>query len=179
MKSKTKPILQVLHILSWIIFVGLCVRTGAFLVSFFVSLFVNTAGAKDLYAGLNLSSLFNYDRVQYCVVVLLIIFVSALKAYVFYVVIKIFLKINFVHPFSDTVSNFISRIGYVALFIGILSIIGSSYCDWLGKKGVEFPDLYPFIGAGVEHVLFAGVIVFISQVFKRGIEIQTENELTV
>jgi Protein of unknown function (DUF2975) len=179
MKSKTKPILQVLHILSWIIFIGLCVRTGAILYSFIVSLFVNTEGAKNLYAGLNLSSLFSYDRVQYCVVVLLIVFVSGLKAYVFYVVIKIFLKINFVHPFSDTVSRFISRIGYIALFIGILSIIGFSYCDWLGKKGVEFPDLYHFIGAGVEHLLFAGVIVFISQVFKRGIEIQTENELTV
>jgi hypothetical protein len=179
MKSKTKPILQVLHILSWIIFIGLCVRTGAILYSFFVSLFINPEGAKNLYAGLNLSSLFRYDRVEYCIVVLLIVFVSALKAYVFYVVIKIFLKINFVHPFSETVYTFISRIGYIALFIGILSIIGMSYCDRLGKKGVEFPDLYHFIGAGVEHLLFAGVIVVISQVFKRGIEIQTENELTV
>ena len=179
MKSKTKPILQVLHILSWVIFVGLCVRTGAILVSLFVSLFINTEGAKNLYAGLNLSSLFSYDRVQYSVVVLLIIFVSVLKAYVFYVVIKIFMKINFVHPFSETVATFISRIGYIALFIGILSMIASSYCDSLEKKGVDIPDLNHFIGAGIEHVLFAGVIVFISQVFKRGIEMQTENELTV
>ncbi|HET6994529.1 MAG TPA: DUF2975 domain-containing protein [Chitinophagaceae bacterium] len=179
MKSKTKPILKVLHIISWIIFIGLCVRTGAILYSFFVSLFINSEGAKNLYGGLNLSSLFNYDRAQYCFVVSLIAFISALKAYVFYLVIKIFLKINFVHPFSETVTAFISRIGYVALFIGILSIIGNSYCDWLGKKGVEFPDLNHFMGAGVEHLLFAGVIVFISQVFKRGIEIQSENELTV
>ena len=179
MKSKTKPILKVLHILSWIIFIGLCARTGAILYSFFVSLFMNAEGAKNLYNGLNLSSLFNYDKVQYCIVVSLIVFVSALKAYVFYVVIKIFLKINFVHPFSETVSALISRIGYIALFIGILSIIGMSYCDWLGKNGVDIPDLYHFIGAGVEHLLFAGVIVFISQVFKRGMEIQTENELTV
>jgi hypothetical protein len=179
MKSKTKPILRILHIVSWIIFIGLCVRAGAILYSFFVSLFLNTDGAKNLYAGLNLSSLFMYDRVQYCIVVSLIAFISALKAYVFYLVIKIFLKINFVHPFSDTVATLVSRIGYIALCIGILSIIGMSYCEWLGRKGVDFTDLHQFMGAGVEHLLFAGVIVFISQLFKRGIEIQSENELTV
>ena len=179
MKSKPKPILKFFHVLSWIIFIGLCARTGAILYSFFVSLFMNTEAAKNLYAGLNLSSLFTYDRGQYTAVVLLIAFVSALKAYVFYLVIRIFMKINFVHPFSETISALFSRIGYIALFIGILSIIGMSYCNRLGQKGVDFPDLNHFIGAGIEHLLFAGVIVFISQVFKRGIEIQSENELTV
>jgi hypothetical protein len=179
MKSTAGPVLKVIHIVSWIVFVGLCIRTGAILYSFFVSLFMNAAGAKNLYAGLDLSPLYHYDMVQYCLMVFLIAFTSALKAYVFYLVIRIFSKINFVNPFSETVARLISRIGYIALFIGLLSIGGMSWVNWLSGRGVAFPNLSHFIGAGVEHLLFAGVIVFISQVFNRGIEIQTENELTV
>ena len=52
-------------------------------------------------------------------------------------------------------------------------------CEWLSTKGVSFPDMDPYLGAGTEFLLFAGVIVFIAQVFKRGIEIQSEHELTV
>jgi len=179
MKSKTQPILKVLNVISWIIFIGLCIRTGAILFSFFVSLFMNAEGAKNLYNELNLSGLLNYDKVWYIIIVMMIVLISVLKAWIFYFVIKIFLKINFVNPFSEPVAKLISRIGYFALFIGILSIMATSYCNWLAKKGVVFPDLNHYIGMGVEHILFAGVIVFIAQVFKRGIEIQSENELTV
>jgi hypothetical protein len=179
MKSQSKPILKVLYVLAWIIFIGLCIRTGAILYSAFVSLAINPEGAKNLYAGLNFSSLYNYDKVYYILIVTLISLVSALKAYVFYLVIKIFQKINIVEPFSETIAKYISSIGYIALFIGILSIMGTNYCDWLSRKGVVFPDITHFIGAGIEHILFAGVIVFISQIFKRGIELQSENELTV
>lgn len=179
MKSTTKPVLQVLHVISWIIFIGLCVRTGALLFSFFASLFMNPEAAKNLYNWLDLSALLQYDRVEYCIVLWMIIFLSALKALIFYFVIRIFLKINYVHPFSETIYKLIATIGYIALFIGILSIMASGRTEWLSKKGVALPDLHHFVGMGVEHILFAGVIVFIAQLFKRGIEIQTENELTV
>jgi hypothetical protein len=179
MKRKTRRILTTLHIISWIIFIGLCIRTGAMLYSFFVSLFMNPAAAKNLYAGLNLSSLHAFNIGYYVTVVLAIIFVSGLKAYIFFLVIKIFLKINFVHPFSEDVSLLISKISYVALGTGIITLAANSYCDWIAKKGVSLPDLQHYLGAGVEHLLLGGAIFMIAQVFKRGIEIQSENELTV
>src|ERR1700752_2675726 len=57
MKISTKQILKVMNVLSWIIFVCLCIRTGAILFSCFVSLFLNPVAAKDLYIGLNLYDL--------------------------------------------------------------------------------------------------------------------------
>jgi hypothetical protein len=179
MKPTTKLILTILHVIAWIIFLGLCVKTGAILYSFFVSLAINPMGAKNLYLGLNLSRLYNFDIGHYITVVSLIIILSGLKAFLFYLVIKMFLKINLVAPFSTDVSLLISRISYVALGIGILTVIANKYCDWLTKRGVAFPDLQAVLGGAGEFLLLGAIIFIIAQVFKRGIEIQTENELTV
>src|SRR6185436_7790847 len=115
MKPTTKVIMTMLHVISWIIFLGLCVKTGAILYSFFVTLAINPDGAKNLYMELNLSNLYNFDKGYYIVLVSSIIVVSSLKALLFYFV--VFLKINLVKPFSEDVSRLISGIGYVALGI--------------------------------------------------------------
>jgi hypothetical protein len=179
MKPTTKLILTILHVIAWIIFLGLCIKTGAILYSFFVSLAINPQGAKNLYMGLNLSELYHFDIGYYVIIGSCIILVSAAKAFLFYLVVRIFLKINFVSPFSKDVSLLISGIGYLAIGIGILTFITVKNCDWLARKGVAFPDLQPLLGGAGEFLLLGAVIFIIAQVFKRGIEIQTENELTV
>ena len=179
MKPSAKRVLAVMNVLCWIIFLGLCVRTGALLYSSFVSLVMNPEGAKNLYAGLNLSNLYEFSKTDYTILVSTIILISAAKAFVFYLLIRIFLKINYVHPFSKEVVALISRISYMVLAIGLVTVIGNSYCEWLTEKGVVFPDLHRFLGAGGEHLFFAGVIFFIAQICKRGVAIQSENELTV
>ena len=179
MKSSTKLILAILHVIAWIIFLGLCIKTGVILYSSFVSLAINPGGAKNLYMGLDLSNLYYFDKGHYVAVVFLIIILSVSKALLFYLVVKIFLKINLVNPFSEDVSLLISRIGYLAVGIGLLTVMSNKYCDWLVKKGVAFPDLQSVLGGAGEFLLLGAVIFIIAQVFKRGIEIQTENSLTV
>jgi len=168
-----------MHVLVWIAFLGTCVKTGAILYSFFVSLFINSEGAKNLYMGLDLSALYNYNLRHYITIVLYIICLSALKAFITYLVIKIFLKINFTHPFSTNVSKLIAKISYVTLGVGALALIGIIYSDWLIKKGNTLPDLHEYFGGAADYLFFGGIIFIISQVFNRGIEIQSENELTV
>jgi len=179
MKTETKQILKLMNIIVWIIFIGLCIKTGSILYSFVLSLFINPAGAKNLHMGLDLSDLFRFNIRHYTTIVLYIIFLSGLKAYLFYLVIRIFLKINFVHPFSTDVSLLISKISYVSLGIGILTVVANGYTKWLINRGVTFPDLQQYLGGAAEFLLLGGIIFMIAQVFKRGIEIQSENELTV
>ena len=122
MKTSTKQILKIMNVISWIIFVSLCIRTGAILFSCFVSIFINPVAAKDLHIGLNLSGLKEFGLGPYLILVSLIIILSALKAFMFYRIIQIFLKINFIQPFSSEVAKLISGISYVALTIGGLAI---------------------------------------------------------
>jgi len=114
---------------------------------------MNPEGAKNLYMGLNLSDLYRFSIWHYATLVSLIIFPSGLRAYIFYLVIKIFSKINFVHPFSRDVLLFISRISYIALGTGILTFAANIYCEWLAKKGVAFQALQAYLGDAGEFLL--------------------------
>ncbi|HAO46503.1 MAG TPA: DUF2975 domain-containing protein [Ferruginibacter sp.] len=178
-KLNPKPWLTVLHVICWVIFIGLCIKTGAIIYSTFVSLVINPEAAKDLYMGLDLSNLFVFSKQHYIKLLSFIIFLGVLKAYIFYLGIRIFLKINFQHPFSKEVSSLISNISYCALSIGVITILTGSYRGWLSKRGVIFPDMQDYIGGGVEFLMLGGMIYMIAEIFKRGIEIQSENELTV
>ena len=172
---KTKQILELLKILSWVIFIGLCIKAGAIIISFAVSLFINTEAAKDLYLGLNLSQLNDYSNLYYICIVSFIITIALLKAYLFYLVIKIFKTINFHNPFNVVVGNLISKISYYAVVIAIIAIIANSYSDRLVKKGINFNVTW----GSSEFLFMAGLLYIIAVIFKRGIEIQQENELTI
>ena len=179
METKTKSVLQVMKALTWIVFIGLCIKVGAMLFSFFVSLFVNPEAAKDLYLGLNLSELFNFSKLHYVNMFILVIISPILKAYLFFLLIKVFSTINLKHPFSSTIRLLLSNISLVALSIGMSSVIAVSYYGWLYKKGMLLYSLPRHISGSSEFLFFAGIIFIISLIFKRGIEMQSENDLTV
>ena len=179
MKKKTHELLIVMKVLTWLVFLGLCIKTGALIISFFVSEFINPLASKNLYLGFDLSNLKQFSNGHYSAMVLLIIVLSALKALMFYHVIKFFLRLNLMNPFSPDVAFLIKKISYVAFAIGTLSMIAIQYSRWLSKNGVLFTGLMEFIDSGAAFLFFSGIIFIISLVFKKGIEIQTENELTV
>lgn len=179
MKTKTKNILSIMHVIMWIVFIGTCIKTGAILYSFFVSLVINAIAAKDLHLGLNLSELYQYNSSHYIGMVSFVICLYALRAYITYLVIKIFLKINLVNPFSNDVASLIKKISGVAFLIGILTIVANSYSNWLMKREIPLNNLHEYLQGKAEFLFMAGIVFIIAQVFKRGIEIQSENELTV
>jgi hypothetical protein len=175
MTTRTSIIFKALNIIFWVIFVGLCIKTGALLISFIVSLFVNSDGAKNLYLGLNLYDLFTFNSVHYTFIASAIILLTALKAYIAFLVVKIFLNFKLTSPFNTNVSLLLSKISYVALGAGILAIGATIYSNWLLKQGVAIAQDW---GVG-EILFFASVIYIVSEVFKKGTAIQTENDLTV
>ncbi len=76
--------------------------------------------------------------------------------------------------------RFIFNLSYLSLAAGLFSWWGVKYADWLITKGIAMPDMQTLRLAGADVWLFMGVVLFvIAQIFKRGIEIQTENELTI
>jgi hypothetical protein len=47
------------------------------------------------------------------------------------------------------------------------------------SQGLTFPRLFEHINSGDTFIFFAGILFFISILFKKGIELQTENDLTI
>ena len=71
-------------------------------------------------------------------------------------------------------------LSYLALGIGLFSLYGFKYTVWLTSQGVKLADLQALRIAGADVWLFMAIILFvIVQIIKRGIEIQTENDLTI
>ncbi|MCX2678737.1 DUF2975 domain-containing protein [Galbibacter sp. EGI 63066] len=172
---KAKQILKLLKVVTWIVFIALCIKTGAMIISFFISLFVHPEVASNLYSGTDLSEIYDYGKWYYIAMASLVIVLSGLKSYLFYWVIKMFSKINLAKPFNQNVANLITKISYVAFEIGILGIISNGYAKGLMKKGLHFS----YDGNGAEFLFLAGIVYVIAQIFNRGLEIQSENELTV
>lgn len=182
-KITTNQILKVLQILSWIIFIGLCIEAGGIAVNTFITLFINPLGVKNFWEGNEyLSSLYQFDHGHFIVIALTMIIVTVLKAIMFYLIVKLFTdkKLKISQPFSLELRHFIIKQSYLALGIGLFSYSGFKYCVWLTKQGVESADLQTLQIAGADVWLFMAVILFIIvQIVKRGIELQKENDLTI
>jgi Protein of unknown function (DUF2975) len=181
-KITTKQILKVLHILSWVIFIGVCIEAGGSIFSVFYTLVINSYNAKTFWVGNDLSGLYEFGRGHFFTETLLISISSVMKACIFYLITKILQnkELSISQPFSEAVRRFIVKVSWLAFGIGLFTTAGVKYTGWLVKKGVQMPDTLNLRLGGADVWLFMGAILFvIAQILKRGIEIQSENDLTV
>lgn len=179
MSKNSTYILKLLNVVSWIAFIGLCIKAGSLLCSYGVSMFINEVGAKNLSLGLDFSQLKAYDVVDYSIMVFCITTITIFEALLFYAVIQIFLKINYVSPFHETIGKLIQKMSGFSLLIGVFSNITVSYSGKFTAMGMNLSHLTEHIGHGDAFLFFAGILYFISQLFAKGIELQKENELTI
>ena len=167
-----------LQIVSWVIFVGLCIEAGALIVNFVYSLFKPEI-VHNLYQKLDLSQMYKTNIWVYFGMYGFILTISILKAYLFYVVIKLLHKIDLLKPFSSSVADQIKNISYITLGIGIFSLIAREISRSMVHYGLENDKLNQFWEDGSAFLLMAAVVYVIATIFSRGVEIQNENDLTV
>lgn len=181
-KISTKQILKILLILSWIIFFGLGIEAGGFITQTIATLMLTPEGAAKFWRQADLTALYHNNQSHYVMLASIVIIATILKALMFYFIVSILhnKKLNLSKPFNDVVRRFLLIIAYLTLGIGIFSFWGSKFSGQLVSQGVAIPDIQQLSLGGADVWLFMSVTLFvIAQIFKRGIEIQTENELTV
>lgn len=178
MSNANKYVFYGLRVVAWIIFIGLCIEAGALLVNFVISIYKPEIVSR-LYEKLDLSELFTYSENAYYGIYSFILAVAMLKAYLFYVVIELVSKLSLSKPFSDYVADKINKVSYYTFSIGLISYIGKETAKHFVHRGIELDALNKFWADSEAFILMAAVIYVIAQIFKRGIEIQNENDLTI
>jgi hypothetical protein len=168
----------VLSIVAWIIFVGLCIEAGGLLVNFFISLY-KPEFVQNLYQKLDLSQMYTMNKMAFFSMYSFILGIAILKAYLFYIVIRLIHKLDLSKPFSSYVSKQITHISYFTFTIGIISYIASESAKNLMNHGYETEQLNRFWVDGEAFILMAAVVYVIATIFKKGVELQNENDLTV
>ena len=177
MKTKTETILMISKFLAFLGGVWYSILWGSQLVNLVAS-FINPEWAKRTYeVDLNIFSIREHSVGYYVSAMCLTFAVSALKAIIWFVVFDLLSKLKLQTPFSMEVEKKLERIAYLLLAVWIVSsIFWKTYIYYLSKDtGIHLPTN----NSGDEYLFLAGIIYIISQVFKRGIEIQEENQLTV
>lgn len=167
-----------LHIVAWLIFVGLSIEAGGLMVNFFFSLY-KPEFVQNLYEKLDLSEIYSSSRLAFFGIYSFILTISILKASLFYTVIRLMQKMDLSKPFNTFVSTQIKQISYYTLSIGLLSSIASQLARNLMHHGFVTDNLNRFWTDGQAFILMGAVIYIIATIFKKGVDIQDENDLTV
>ena len=174
MKTRTDFILAIMNVLAWVTFFGLAVKTGAILISYGVSI-KNPIASENLYMGWNLSKVRQYDFWHYTSMVTMNVLILIIDAVIAYLITRALSKIKMSNPFTMPVANLLEKVSYLILLVWVVAMLYNSYLAWLSKQITGFQE-NKFSG---EFILMAGVVFVFSQIFKKGVEIQSENELTV
>ncbi len=170
---KTEKLLKIMHVFAWLAFIGLCIQTGAILISYFVS-YSNPEASRDIFGGLNLYEYYNYSFYQYSLIIIYKVILFASEAYIAFLLIQLLKDLDINNPFNKKVSSLMQKTSFSIFFLWIIAIIHNTHIQFIGKKHGFEMDLF-----SSDFVFLAAVIFIFAQIVKRGIEIKQENDLTI
>lgn len=176
--KKKNLVFTLLSIVAWIIFVGLCIEAGALIVNFIFSLY-NPGMVDNLYQKMDLSQMYHRNKIAFFSMYSFMIVIAVLKAYLFYILIRLTTKLDLEKPFSSFVSKQISQISSFTFAIGLIGYIAHEASKNLQRHDYELDQLDKFWVDYDAFIFMAAVVYVIALIFKKGIELQSENELTI
>jgi hypothetical protein len=170
---KTKKLLKIMHVLAWLVFVGLLIRVGTIITTYFISI-GNEQAAGNLFDKVDLSKYYNYSFIQYSLIVGYKVFVFTIEAYIAFLITKLLSKLNLEAPFNTKVQILMQKISYSIFYLWIIAMVHNTHVQFIGLR-YKFPmELF-----SSDFIFLAGIIFIFAQIVKRGIELQSENELTI
>lgn len=181
MKFKVKPeniVFTGLKIIAWVLFVGLCIEAGGWIVNFIFSL-VRPDFVQNLYQKMDLYFVYENSTWAFFCIYGFILIIALLKAVLFYQVVLLVTKIDLTKPFNRLVSKQILTISYYTLAIGFLSFMGRQITRNLEHYGLVLDQLNTMWTDGQAFILMSAVVYIIGTIFSKGVAYQEELEETV
>jgi hypothetical protein len=162
-----------MYIIAWITFIGLSIKAVGIIISYFISL-GNEGAAKDLYDGMNLLAYKQHSITQYTIIVGYRLLQFSIQAYIAFLVIKLLNGLNIQRPFNANALKSMQKISFYLLLLWVLIVLHNFHIGILQTNTGISAELI-----SSEFVYIAGIVYVFSLLFKRGLEIQSENDLTI
>ncbi|RAJ05467.1 Protein of unknown function (DUF2975) [Chitinophaga skermanii] len=173
--TRTQQLLKVMYVCAWIIFVGLSIEAGSVVVSGVVGYYKPEMVGK-MYKPVDLTALKGFSDWYYIGMISLLIGYSIFKAHIAYMMIKVLESVKLESPFTKKIVKLLEGISYTFLTIAIIVAVYNGTGEWMFKHaGINDKPQLPT----EQFLVLAGLVFILSQIFKRGVEIQAENDLTV
>ena len=185
MKTKTQNILGVVKIVAVIGYIGAIIHAARIIIPFIGShvtdllrRFTDINITFSFDTGTGLDHLKNDHNIfPYLALMSLVIAIAILKIHIWEKLRNILQEINLHSPFSNKVAKLIENMSYTILTLGILYFAADSYAHHYIKHFGEIDR--GLFKSDFQYLFSAGIVYVMAQIFKRGVEIQEENELTV
>ena len=173
---KTKNILQITKFLTYLLVLIWSKKTLSFIYNFIKQLITNDISDSKFN---NFNNILLHSKSNYIFLCIIYIAFLLFKIVTIILIIKILNKIDLISPFTPKVSKLIYTISYIFFFAGITALIGTYHCSELTKVKIEVTKISNHFSSGGDFVFFSAIVFIIASVFKKGIEIQNENDLTI
>ncbi|AFK04427.1 hypothetical protein Emtol_3298 [Emticicia oligotrophica DSM 17448] len=176
MKSQSKDILNIIKYLTLIPAIGFSIECGSQIFSLVIS-FLYPSIAQNTYKVIKeIYELYGEHQKYFYITMSFSIMISGLKAFIWYYLFDFLLKLNLDSPFNHKFSVKIQNLGYFTFGLWLVAVLANSYMKYIFKKtSVDLIHIFD----NEMYLFMAGIVYIISQIFRRGVELQEENELTV
>ena len=172
-KMKTKNLLKFMHILAWLAFIGLMIKSGSNLFSYFLSL-NDPEVSKNLFGEIYLYDFYTHSFWQYSFIVGYKFVFYAMEAFVALLIIKLLKNLKLNDPFNEFVATKMKQIGWAITFLWIIAMIHNFHMQFTGAKHGLAMNLI-----STDFIFLAFVIFIFTKIVQQGIDLKTENELTI
>jgi hypothetical protein len=181
---KTEKILNVLRIIAWIGYVGWLIIFGILIImTFFGFLNFDSEFAKwpkiSIQASEITLKIFQKKYpIQFIAFLGLVILETFLVLKIWEVAKNALTDINLKKPFSYATAAMIEKISFLIFSIWLLELVQTAYGRYIQTLFNDITEKFS-LSTEFSYLFISGIIYLISQIFKRGVELQEENELTV
>jgi hypothetical protein len=178
MSKNNQVLYKFLQVTSWILFIGLCIEAGAWLLNVYITLF-KPEWVVHMYKSADFSALRAAQPKSFGILYVFIMAGAVLKAYLFYVIVQLLHKLDLNKPFQAVFGKYIHRISYGAFAIGLVGNTAIKYAKSLGEAWVSRVFIMEQWADNQAYLLMGAIIYIIGAIFKKGVDLQQENDLTV
>lgn len=171
---------KVIHVVSIVlvsvVLIGYIFQVGSQIKSFVLYFLEADASQTGAIAALNTSALYQLNEVFFVTIMSFILIIGITHLTIWIGVLKILLQINNQQPFSGKLVKRIQMIALLFLLIWFIALLLSNLVKWIEtESSVVLGPLYSF----QSYLIVAIIVLMISQIFKKGSLLQSENELTI
>lgn len=173
---KTDKILSALRIVSWIGFVGSIAIIALAICSFVLS-FTDSAANISFKGVINYpQSLAKTNFFAYAIFTALTIAWAFVCFKLWQNLKDVLYKTDLNSPFKINIANQLVKVAYFLFALWLIAFIANGYADFISKNATEVER---GSDANFSFLMVSGIVYIISQIFKHGVEIQNENDLTI
>lgn len=176
---KQKWTYRVFQVLAWVLFIGACIKAGALITTYGISLWISEEASKNLYEGLNLWGLREASMAYYHTAEWGLIALAVAKAMVLYVLVWLVTHTEPERPFQIQVVLRMERMGYWSLGAGVLTLLLAEWSKRLLASGIDVETFDTYLQSGPEWLLLGAILLVLAQVFRQAVVLQSENDLTI